>query len=205
LRAILRYPTGARIGTAHLPCGQLRRRRAAISRIGKKARGDIAMKLLSSHEKEKFYIQLLRDNSAILLTYAHSRVADNFQAEDIVQDVWVTAWKKIDDVFESSNPTGWLINALKNHLHRYYEHLANNRELSDKLTFEADQAAAMPEFNHAISFASVLSPGELRIVKLKEQGYKHREIAEMLGSSKGTIDSRLSRIKEKLARFLESE
>jgi DNA-directed RNA polymerase specialized sigma24 family protein len=105
----------------------------------------------------------------------------------------------------SPNSAGWLMNTLKNHLRKHYVHLAANKEVSNELRPEFDEAVVMAELDGAFSFASVLSPDELQIVKLKEQGYKHREIAEITGSNKGTIDSKFSRIKDKLTRFLETE
>jgi RNA polymerase sigma factor (sigma-70 family) len=63
-----------------------------------------------------------------------------------------------------------------------------------------------PQFDAAegdAAFLSALSARERRIVSLKEQGYKHKEIAGMLGVRPGTVDSAVSRAKAKIVAFLE--
>jgi DNA-directed RNA polymerase specialized sigma24 family protein len=57
--------------------------------------------------------------------------------------------------------------------------------------------------NTAASFLSVLNSQEIRIIDLKAQGYKHREISDVLGIRPGTVDSAISRIKAKITEFLE--
>jgi RNA polymerase sigma factor (sigma-70 family) len=162
------------------------------------------MKLFQSRE-EKFYAELIGKHNSRLLAYASSRVRDRFQAEDIVQDVWLTAWSKVNDVMNSANPGGWLMNALKNHLKKHYANIAKAQKIADALIIDGEAAGFDTKFYEEISFASILSLDELRIIGLKEQGFKHREIAEKLGTSKGTIDSKVSRITLKITRFLESE
>jgi DNA-directed RNA polymerase specialized sigma24 family protein len=53
------------------------------------------------------------------------------------------------------------------------------------------------------AFASVLSEDELRIVRLREAGYKHDEIAKLMGIEPNAARKRLSRIKTKVTKFLE--
>jgi RNA polymerase sigma factor (sigma-70 family) len=163
-----------------------------------------AMKLFQSRE-EKFYAELIRLNNTKLLKYARKKTQDEFQAEDIVQDVWLTTWTKVNDVMNSANPVGWLMNTLKNHLKKYYEDIAETNKATEAFMISGEDAVYTGKFDDAPSFVSVLSPNELLIIRLKEQGYKHREIAEKLGLRPGTIDFKVSRIKDKISRFLDSE
>ena len=48
-----------------------------------------------------------------MLTYAITVVDDLELAEEIVQDVFVIAWNKYEDLMLSQNPGGWLMNTTK--------------------------------------------------------------------------------------------
>ena len=48
-----------------------------------------------------------------MLTYAITVVDDLELAEEIVQDVFVIAWNKYEDLMLSPNPGGWLMNTTK--------------------------------------------------------------------------------------------
>jgi RNA polymerase sigma-70 factor (ECF subfamily) len=166
-------------------------------------KGSLAALQRFSSREEKFYIELIRETHANLLTYARLKTPDVSQAEDIVQETFLTAWDKIGRLMSSPNPAGWLMNVLKNHLRKHYDGISSEQRITDVLTLHQDAAASQPEPSGEASFTSVLSPDELRIAALKEQGYKHHEIAAKLGAKQGTIDSKVSRIKAKITRFLD--
>lgn len=154
--------------------------------------------------KTEFYEGLIDAMYDVLFDYARLRVSDASRAQDIVQDVCLIAWEKIDDVAESSNPKGWMMNTLKNRIRKHYERTAFEQRKTEPLTDNMPEAA--PPFDSpdiASSFSSVLNPQEMRIIELKLQGYKHREIADTLGIRPGTVDSAVSRIKAKIAKLPE--
>lgn len=72
-------------------------------------------------EKKKFYIDLIDSTYDKLLVYASIRVKDSTKAHDLVQDTCCTAWENIDSLIGSANPGGWLMNTLKNHIHKFYD------------------------------------------------------------------------------------
>ncbi|MDR1156847.1 MAG: sigma-70 family RNA polymerase sigma factor [Oscillospiraceae bacterium] len=153
-----------------------------------------------------FYQELVDEMYDLLLNYTRIKVSDSSAALDIVQDVYLIAWEKIDRVIASPNPQGWLMNALKNYLHKYYCALADDQQMTQPLADNAsDQVLLFEPADDEMSFLSVLTPQEIRIVRLKEQGYPHREIAKLLGLRPGTIDSAVSRIKAKISKFLKDE
>ena len=158
---------------------------------------------LFPNRKEKFYIELINTTYDKLLVYAKVKIADPKRAEDLVQEACLTAWDKIKTVMDSPNPGGWLMNALKNHILKYNSSLSAEQKISEALMLE-NQYTHINDSNE-ISFSSILSDDELEIIKLKEQGYKHYEIANMLNAKLGTIDSKVSRIKKKITFFLDNE
>jgi DNA-binding NarL/FixJ family response regulator len=109
-------------------------------------------------------------------------------------------------VIASPSPQGWMMNVLKHRIYKYYDSLAEEQQRTQPLTDDtSDQVLLFEPADDEISFLSVLTPQEIRIVKLKEQGYLHREIAKQLGLRPGTIDSAVSRIKTKVSKFLKGE
>jgi RNA polymerase sigma-70 factor (ECF subfamily) len=152
----------------------------------------------------KFYETLIDTMYDTLLDYARLRVSDTSRAQDIVQDACLLAWEKIDSLISSPNPNGWMMNTLKNCIHKHFADIAAEMKLIDSLTAVTPETTLPPDTSEIISsFSSILTPPEQRIVNLKEQGYKHREIAEALGVKPGTIDSAVSRIKTKITKMLE--
>ncbi|MDR0446148.1 MAG: sigma-70 family RNA polymerase sigma factor [Oscillospiraceae bacterium] len=149
-----------------------------------------------------FYEELIDAMYSVLLDYARLKTPDELTAEDVVQEACLVAWKKIDEVIASPNPQGWLMNALKHRILKYYEASENERQTSELTDDIQDTSPQFDLSEGEPAFLSVLNEQERLIISLKEQGYTHREIAETLGVQPGTVDSAVSRIKEKITEFL---
>jgi RNA polymerase sigma factor (sigma-70 family) len=150
-----------------------------------------------------FLTELLQTTRARLLAYARSRNFEGTAAEDLVQEVCLSAWTNIDAVMGSPNPPGWLMNALKIHIRRYYASIAKDGKLFDALTANADGESRITDnADNEISFAAALTDDDLRVVALRAQGYSDREIADMTKTAYATIRKRFSRIREKIKRFM---
>jgi hypothetical protein len=51
---------------------------------------------------------LMREHSGMLTAYLHTVVRDPSAADDLFQEIWMTAWRRLDD-FDKSRPFGpWL-------------------------------------------------------------------------------------------------
>jgi RNA polymerase sigma-70 factor (ECF subfamily) len=154
-------------------------------------------------ENALFFEKLYKEMAHKLFLYASSRIPDKENAEDIVEETFATAWQKFPDLIASDNPHGWLINALKLHILKYYEKRA--KEHPEKREFGEIEAATETVFDNEISFNDRLSDDEMRIINLKAAGYKHDEISAVMDLPAGTIHSKVSRIKDKLKKFLGGE
>lgn len=130
-------------------------------------------------------------------------VADRARAEELTQDVFVRAWEKLHLFRGEASFATWL--------HR----LAVNVVLNDRKTEgrrrsrfdEEDEEAGMDGFPGVVGMP--LAPGELldleqaiarlpagarRVFTLHDvEGYKHEEIAEMLGVTSGATKAQLHR------------
>jgi RNA polymerase sigma-70 factor (ECF subfamily) len=148
---------------------------------------------------ERFFEQLYIEMRLKLIRFAEAKIPDKENAEDIVEETFRTAWHKHSELAASENPRGWLINALKLHILKHFE--KRNKEHTDKRELNEIERATETVFYNEISFEESLSGDEMQIIKLKEAGYKHNEISEIMDIPAGTIHSKVSRIKDKLKKF----
>jgi RNA polymerase sigma-70 factor (ECF subfamily) len=152
---------------------------------------------------ERFFGELFIEMRGKLLRYAEAKIPDKGNAEDIVEETFKTAWLKIDDLKASENPHGWLINALKIHILKHYN-VHTKEHINMRETLDTD-IPACTVFDNEISFERTLTADEMQIAKLKEAGYTHDEISSMMNVPPGTVHSKVSRIKDKLRKFMGSE
>jgi RNA polymerase sigma-70 factor (ECF subfamily) len=156
-------------------------------------------KPLNEHFFEELYIEM----RSKLIRFAEAKIPDKSTTEDIVEETFKTAWQKLPELIASENPHGWLINALKLHILKFYEKRA--KEHPEKREYSEIDIPTETVFNNEISFSGSLSDDEMQIIRLKEAGYKHDEIGNLINLPAGTIHSKVSRIKDKLRKFLGGE
>ena len=124
--------------------------------------------------------------------------------DDLIQDMWVVAIKKLGDFQWRSELKTWLIGILIN-LSR------NNRKEKEK--WEITQLDSLvPEISIESKFLetydlelaiSKLPPGYRQILILHDiEGFKHREIAELLDIKEGTCKSQLFYARKALRKLL---
>jgi RNA polymerase sigma factor (sigma-70 family) len=155
--------------------------------------------------EERFFEGLVESNRRAMLDFARARMRDASQAEDVIQDACFAAWEKIGDLMLSPNPGGWLMNALKICIRRHRKKEAKERAATEALTRGWVDDVAYPDDIDENLVAGILSHDDLRIAELREQGYGDSEIAELLGKTPGAIRMRLTRMRKKIAEFLDGE
>ena len=71
---------------------------------------------LPSDEKINFVIQLIEENRTLFLRNIKRKFGtlSNEDLEDCLQELYLTAYEKCEDVYESANPQGWLFQTFKN-------------------------------------------------------------------------------------------
>ncbi|HJP84401.1 MAG TPA: sigma-70 family RNA polymerase sigma factor [Gemmatimonadaceae bacterium] len=145
-------------------------------------------------------------------TLARYLLHDEHDAQDVVQEAVLRALRHIDG-FRHGDPRAWLLTIVRNCTYTWYkshkrEH--SNLPLSDANALNvvdsqtADDATIKASDSDLIRAAVDKLPAELREVlilrELNELSY--REIAEVVGVPIGTVMSRLSRARERLAAAL---
>jgi RNA polymerase sigma-70 factor (ECF subfamily) len=149
-----------------------------------------------------------------LLTLARRLTGDAHRAEDVVQDAFLKAYAKLASFTFRSSFYTWLyritVNAASDTRQREERRRAMSlddgvigRGLSSRRPGPPARAATAEM--RAIVRAEIekLSPKLRTILKLRElEGLTYEELAQVLGISKGTVESRLFRAREKLAKRL---
>ena len=135
-------------------------------------------------------------------------------AEDLVQDVFVRAFRAIDGFRGDSAFKSWLyriaVNVVHTHLQRRRtREFVSGTRLSDAPLgdlADSDDLESAVVRRQAIERALAALPEELRVlVVLRDvHGLKYDEIAKIVKSPRGTVESRLFRARQQLRPMLES-
>jgi RNA polymerase sigma-70 factor (ECF subfamily) len=129
------------------------------------------------------------------------------EADDATQDVFVRAWQRLEQFRGDSAFGTWLFRLAVNVMLSRREVVAirNKRHVDDaELVETLSSPDASPELG--VDFPAAierLPPGMRRIFVLHDiEGYKHDEIAAMLGIAQGTSKSQLHRVRMVLRKYL---
>ena len=125
-----------------------------------------------------------------LRAFAISLTRDVSRADDLVQDTILKAWTNIEKFDPATNLDAWLFTILRNTVHA--------ATLSVKPAH--DGRLAMMEFQKAFD---LLSPEHREVLVLVgASGFSCEEAAGMMGVAVGTVKSRASRARKRLAEML---
>jgi RNA polymerase sigma-70 factor (ECF subfamily) len=159
------------------------------------------IELCAKHDRKAQ--QVLYDKySRLLLGVCLRYATDKAEAEDILQDSFLKIFYSIKDFTGSGSFIGWLrkvaVNTAITHYHKnlkYKYHV----DIEEYVTIEAGVMSFEEDFFTSDELYKVLNelPTGYRIVfnLYAVEGYKHKEIAEMLGIDTNTSKSQYSRAK----------
>ncbi len=158
---------------------------------------------------EKAFLALYRSKTPRLYQIALRLCArDQHQAEELVQEMWLTAIVKMENFQWRSELRTWLTGILINK-HRD-KRKKEEREMNARLSvIDVTPEATLSSFFTTYDLEkaiSLLPPGFRQIIILYAiEGYKHHEIAELLDISVGTSKSQLFHAKRALRSLLNEE
>jgi RNA polymerase sigma-70 factor, ECF subfamily len=156
--------------------------------------------------------QLVADHHAVVYRYAYRLCGSAADAEDLTQQVYLTAQQKIDQLHDDQKARNWLFSILRNRF------LADRRRrmplpasgLGVDLTFLPDATEAVEDAGDERIDAERLQraidglPDDFKLVLVMYyfEHCSYREIAARMAIPIGTVMSRLSRAKSHLRRQL---
>ena len=145
-----------------------------------------------------------------IYSYALSILKQPQDAEEVMQDTYLTAWNQAGRYKPEGKPMAWLLTIARNlcymRLRRQKEHpQVSYEELEEETPGElCAQIELAPEKQMLLDALAQLSEEERTIVLLHDAGQmKHREIAEHLGCPLSTVLSKYRRALKKLQKIMD--
>jgi len=147
-----------------------------------------------------------------LLGTATRMMGDRGQAEDVVQDVYVQAWRSFDRFESGTNCRAWLYKILfycVHHYRRKWFRLSIMRPMDDYTEATAAYAPSIPETltDETLLAALAKIPSDFRaaILLVDVEEFAYKEAAEILSVPIGTVMSRLSRGRKLMRELLSAK
>jgi RNA polymerase sigma factor (sigma-70 family) len=129
---------------------------------------------------------------------------DLSDAEDAVQEAFVAAVSKRRELAEVDNPEAWLRTVALNRLRNGWRHSTIVRKYQAVVPGPQTDPTAMADHVAIMAALAALDPDQRRVVVLHHLAYLGTaEIAAELGIPEGTVKSRLSRGRSRLAALLD--
>jgi RNA polymerase sigma-70 factor (ECF subfamily) len=142
-----------------------------------------------------------------LRAFAISLTGNRDAADDLVQDAVLRAWTNLDKFEPGSSMSAWLFTILR---HAFYsECRKTRREVEDPDGLHAGRLGTPPNQSHTCEFQELLEALAKLSPVLREalilvgaQGMTYEEAAHVTGVPSGTLKSRVSRARARLAQLL---
>ena len=143
-------------------------------------------------QTEQRYNEIVENYSDMIFRIAYQYLLNKYDAEDIVQEVFVKLLTKRVIFKDEEHIKSWLIRVTINQCLDY------KKSLTKKST--------VPIENMEIPFDQLLKEDERNVLYLYYyEGYKIKEIAKILKQKQNTINSKLTRARKKLKEIMEVE
>ncbi len=153
--------------------------------------------------------RLYRENERKVYALCMRMASDAALAEELTQDVFVRAWRKLGSFRGESAFSSWLypltVNVALSERRSRRRRTARVFATDDLTPFDRPERPPRPEAGFDLEMAmATLPPGARAVFVLHDvEGYKHEEIAKMLGMATGTSKAQLHRARRLLREVLE--
>lgn len=136
-----------------------------------------------------------------------TRRAPAHEVDDVVADVFLVLWRRLDDV-PADDPLPWTYGVARNCLSNARRSTRRNLELLDRVTRldRPHQYAASESYDELHDALGRLSELDRELVQLWAwEGLEPREIAASLGITANAVSIRLTRARQKLREILRKD
>ena len=149
----------------------------------------------------------VRCYSADIFRYAITLSRNRTLAEDLVQETFLRAWRRLETLREDAKAKSWLMTTVRREYLRYLQRLRGDFESCDTNELAAlDTSASVPGTSdeEVVHEAIMALPGIHRDVLALQVlgGFSGAEIGQMLGIPRATVNTRLFRARQNLKRRL---
>lgn len=151
-------------------------------------------------QTEEQYKKVVEEYSDIIFRIAYQHFFNKYDGEDVVQDVFVKLLTSKKVFRDSEHLKAWLIRVTINQCLDYKKSFA--RKITEPI--EDLEIPFTPEEKGILEELYLLEEQERYIIYLYYyEGYKIREIAKILGQKQNTVNSKLTRARNKLKKIME--
>ena len=141
-----------------------------------------------------------------LVVQLYAICGDLSDAEDAVQEAFVMAIRRAREFRRVSNPEAWVRTVALNRLRAGWRHAAVVRKYQVRVPGPQGAVEVGPEHVAIVTALAELSPDERQLVVLHYLAdLRTADIAAELGLPEGTVKSRLSRARARLAPLLDEK
>lgn len=160
------------------------------------------MRTMKTMNKEQFCEQI-RALELSMYRYALGSLKNTADAEDAVSEAVLKAYVHLPDLKKPDRFKSWIMSILANEI-RTQMSRGGRMELTEDMS--RYQKSASTE-NRELWRTVMLLPAEFRdvVILYYYEGFRTREIADILDYPEGTVKSRLNRARNQLRRMLEED
>ena len=158
-------------------------------------------------EAGEAFTRLVRERQKSVFALAYGKLGNSHDAEDVMQEVFVEAYRNIHKLKNPEKVSGWLFRATLNRCKDHWRKKSRRERREMKFASLADSRGA-GQGGDGRADAVLEAVGRLRekqrlVVMLKHfGGLSYAEISELTGLSSTTIDGRLRTAKKELKQAL---
>lgn len=149
--------------------------------------------------KDKFVKELFDEKYETLCYYVGKETGDKELAEDVVQETFLELWRKVEDLQNHPNLSGWLYLTARNKMLKLGKKKSQLYPVEDSKLIIAGGEEKYEEVEFTESMKSLISETEYEMLRdYYIGGYSAADIAKKYKIGKGGVRMRISRIKRKV-------
>ncbi len=143
-----------------------------------------------------------------LRAFARSLSGNSDQADDLVQETLIKAWRYRSSFTPGSNLKAWLFTILRNtylseRRRRKFEIEDTDGVLAGRLSVPEEQSGHMDLVDFGKALDNLPIDQKEALLLIGAEGFSYEEVALMCGCAVGTVKSRVNRARAKLAEMLQ--
>ena len=157
-----------------------------------------------SVERHELYLDILEKHKGIVFKVARSYCSNEFDREDLVQEILAQIWRSLDTYTDAFKVTTWMYRVALNvaiSVYRKDKSAAyKHTEIEDRLlTYDMVQESENEQNLSALyAFINELNDIDKAVLLMYLEGENQAEIAANLNITISNVSTKISRIKQKL-------
>lgn len=161
----------------------------------------------SVHNDDDWFRWLFDDNYQKLIAYARRRTNDWSDADDVVSEVFATAWRRRDDRDTTAPALPWLYGIAANTIRNQRRASGRRLRLVDHLQAQPPKRGSADPAERSgsdlVAALSELSFDDQEVLRLVAwEGLTHVEVGQVLGCSTNAVGIRIHRARQRLQAHL---